>query len=66
MFDSFNPYHNMIVLRANEPEELIEMIKQIKTPIKIVQIVAANNRHYAYLMGDIRVQKKKKNLNKGE
>lgn len=60
LFDSMNLYENLVVLRADTPEELVIMIKSVKTPIKIVSIVASNNRHYAYLIGDIRIKKTKK------
>jgi tRNA threonylcarbamoyladenosine modification (KEOPS) complex Cgi121 subunit len=57
MFDSLSSYSNIEVLRADTPEELASMIRQIKQPIKIVAITAGNNRHYAFIIGDIRIRK---------
>jgi len=66
-FDSMNPYENMEVIIADDPVSLLKMIKAQRTPIKIVAIVAWGNRHAAYIMGDIRMPKPKKQIpTKGE
>jgi hypothetical protein len=61
MFDSLNVYDNLEVLSAKTPEELILLIKQIKRPIKILAFVSDNNRHFAYISGDIIIKRTKKN-----
>lgn len=53
-FDSLNPYQSLEVVIANDPQELISLLKQIRTPIKVVAIVAYGTRQAAYIMGDIR------------
>jgi len=53
-FNSLNPYMNMEFLSAQNPADLLDQIKAIRTPIKIVQIVSHRNRLVAYIMGDIR------------
>jgi len=63
MFDSLNIYDSLEVLSERTPQELIKSIKKIRTPIKIINIVAANNRYIAFIVGDIRKIKKNK---KGE
>jgi hypothetical protein len=53
-FDSLNPYETLEVVLAESPQELVTLLKSIRTPIKIVAIVAAGTRQAAYIMGDIR------------
>jgi len=53
-FSSLNPYESLDVLRADSPEELVEKIKEIRTPIKICGFVTVNSKCFAYIMGDIR------------
>lgn len=54
-FDSLNPYESLVAITENDAQALVETIKKIRTPIKIVSIVATNGRHTAYVIGDIRV-----------
>jgi hypothetical protein len=56
-FDSLNPYESMESLTARSPDELLVLIKSIRTPIKIISIVGQNNRYTAFVMGDIRIKK---------
>lgn len=58
-FDSYNPYENMISVTAKTPDELIAKIKDIKTPVKIVDIVDHKNRLVAFLIGDVRKKPKR-------
>ena len=62
-FSSINPYQTLEVIEANSPKELVKMLKEIKTPIKIVQITSFGTMQIAYIMGDIRKPIKK---NKGD
>jgi hypothetical protein len=57
VFDSLNPYDSLEVVIAESPQALVLALKEIKTPIKIVAIVAQGTRHCAYIMGDIRKKK---------
>jgi len=59
IFQSLNPYDNIEVLRADSPEALIELIKSIKVPIKILAFTSSGNRHYAYIQGLVKVKKVK-------
>lgn len=59
-FSSLNPYDSLEVLNADSPQELVLLIKSIKTPIKIVSIVQVGTRSAAYIMGDIRINQIKK------
>lgn len=52
-FDSLNPYGNLEVIIADDPQSLVLLIKAIRMPIKIVQIVQYGTRQAAYVMGDI-------------
>lgn len=60
-FDSVNPYEALEVLIAESPQELVNQLRSIRTPIKIVAIVAMGARQAAYVMGDIRKKKEIKN-----
>lgn len=55
-FDSVNPYESLAVIMEDSPQALVDKLKSIKTPIKIVSIVQVGTRSAAYIMGDIRLQ----------
>ena len=57
--DSLNGYNGLQSLTAKSPEELIALIKSIRTPIKIIQIVADNNRFTCFFLGDVIIKRKK-------
>jgi branched-subunit amino acid permease len=59
-FDSLNPYESLAVVISDSPQALVEDLKKIRTPIKIVSIVQIGNRSAAYIMGDVRITKNKK------
>lgn len=59
-FSSLNPYESLEVVVSDSPQGLVEVLKQIKTPIKIVAIVAYGNRHAAYILGDVTTSGPKK------
>lgn len=66
MFDSLNAYDSIQAIYAQSPEELCNLLRQIKTPFKIVSIVQVKDRAYAYIMGDVRIKKvKRKDNNNG-
>ena len=60
LFDSLNPYQGLEVITARSPEELVNTIKAIRTPVKIINIVSHNSRFVAFIMGDIRKPRKRK------
>jgi len=64
IFDSLNQYQSLEQITANSPEELVIALKQIRTPITIVAIVALGARHVAYIMGDIRKNEPKQKQTK--
>lgn len=59
-FDSLNPYESLAVVISDSPQALVEDLKKIRTPIKIVSIVQIGNRSAAYVMGNVRITKNKK------
>lgn len=59
-FDSVNPYQSLETVVASGPQELVNELKKIRTPIKIVAIVAYGTKQVAYIMGDIRKSDLKK------
>jgi hypothetical protein len=68
LFDSLNPYQTLEIIKARDPEELLRLIKQIKTPIGIINIVSHNNKLIAFIKGDVRKKKrttKKKGIDNG-
>ena len=64
-FDSLNPYQNLEYVSGQTPDELLAMIKQFKTPIKIISIHSHRNRLVAFVMGDIRKKRGRPPKNKG-
>lgn len=56
-FNSLNPYESLHVVKAISPEALVDELKKIQTPIKILTIVQAGNLSVAYITGDVRVKK---------
>jgi branched-subunit amino acid permease len=59
-YSGLNPYQSLEVVVANSPQELVDELKKIKTPIKIVQIVQLGTKSAAYIMGDVRPLPKRK------
>jgi hypothetical protein len=57
-FESFNLYDRLTPIVGRDPDELVELLSQIKTPIKIVAITSYGIKQVAYVMGDVRRQKK--------
>lgn len=56
-FDSLNPYDAMDVMIGDNPQELIDMLRRIRTPIKIHFIVPFGSRQAAYYTGDVTAKK---------
>lgn len=61
-FSSLNPYQSLQVITEDSPQLLVDALKAIKVPIKIVQIVHAGTKASAYYMGDVRPAKQKQKL----
>ena len=57
-FDSLNPYQTLVQVVAESPGQLVELLKSIRTPIKIVSIVGYGTKQVAYIVGDVRVSEK--------
>ena len=56
-FDSTNPYDSLGVLIADNPDALVELIRTIRTPIKIHFIVPFGQRQAAYYTGDLHARR---------
>lgn len=56
-FDSMNPYDTMGYVVGNDPQDLVNKLREIRTPIKIHFIVPFGSRHVAYFTGDVKVKK---------
>jgi hypothetical protein len=56
-FDSLNPYDTMGFVVGNDPQDLINQLRAIRTPIKIHFIVPYGSRHAAYFTGDVKAKK---------
>ena len=59
-FDSLNPYQSLVPVVADTPAQLVDLLKSIRTPIKIIAIVAYGTKQVAYIAGDVRINKKTK------
>ena len=57
--DNLNNYSGMTVIEADDPETLASLIKKIKFPITIIQIIAKGNRVYAFINSSRPIRKKK-------
>lgn len=53
-FSSLNPYQSLEQITGESPDELVALLKQIRTPIKVIAITAYGNRQVAYIIGDVR------------
>ena len=53
-FSSLNPYQTLEEITANSPAELVALLKQIKTPIRVLAITSYGSRQVAYVVGDVR------------
>jgi len=66
MFDNLNLYSNIDFIQARSPQELIDLIKQIKTPIRIISIVTNGGFQVCYFQTNNPVkkviEKKKKDI----
>jgi len=60
LFDSLNPYESLDYISAKTPEDLIIRVKEIRTPIKVINIISHNSRFIAFIMGDLRKPTRKK------
>lgn len=59
-FDSMNPYESLEVIQGDSPQGLVDNLKKIRTPIKIMAIVQVGNRSVAYITGDVRLKDMKR------
>jgi hypothetical protein len=57
VFNSLNMYESLETVTGKSPDELVAKLREIRTPIKIIAIVADVGRHTAYIIGDIRKKK---------
>lgn len=55
--DSLNVYESLVQITERSPEELVAAIRSIRTPIKIISIVASGGRHTAYITAPLLKQK---------
>lgn len=58
--DNLNIYNGMQQITGNSPEELLSFINQIRSPMKIISMVAANNRYTCFFLSNTKVIKKTK------
>jgi len=54
VFSSVNPYQSLQAIVADDPQGLVKALTDIKTPVKVIAIVAYGTKQVAYVMGDIR------------
>ena len=62
-FDSLNPYDSMGFIIGNDPQDLVNKLRELRTPIKIHFIVPLGNRHVAYFTGDVKAKKVESDVN---
>lgn len=61
-FDSLNPYDTLGFITGRDPQDLVDQLRQIRTPIKIHYIVADNGRYTAFYTGDVKAKKVKSDV----
>jgi len=54
LFDSLNPYQNLVSIEASDSKELLAVIKSIHQPVTIINIVSHGGKLIAFIKGDIR------------
>lgn len=52
-FENLNAYHTLHQITERSPEGLVDKIRAIKTPIKMISIVGQNGRYTAFFMGPL-------------
>jgi hypothetical protein len=62
--DTLNPYQSLVSITESSPEDLVEAIRAIQQPIKIVSIVATGKRHTCYFLGPFNKVTRKKTRRK--
>jgi hypothetical protein len=60
-FSSLNPYQSIEQITGSSPEELVVLLRQIRTPIKVLAITSYGTRQVAYVIGDVRKSQQIKN-----
>lgn len=58
--DNLSGLQNIEVLVAKNEQELHGLLKQLTLPTKIISIYGLNNRHYAWILTQNKIVKKKK------
>lgn len=64
-FSNLNPYGGLQFLVGNSPEQLVEQLAQIKTPIKIISMYAMGQNHIVWFLADVKINKVKKGNKNG-
>jgi hypothetical protein len=59
-FSSLNPYASLQVVIADDPQALVNELKTIRTPIKIISITTYGARQAAYFVGDAKITQQKR------
>jgi hypothetical protein len=62
-FDSLNPYDTMGYVVGRDPGDLVQKLREIRTPIKIHFIVPQGSNHVAYFTGDVKAKKVESDVN---
>lgn len=65
-FDSLNPYDTMGFIIGNDPQDLVNKLRELRTPVKIHFIVPYGNRQVAYYTGDVKAKKVQSDVNTSE
>jgi len=50
---SMNPYESLRVIVEDSPMLLVDAIRKIKTPIRVISIVQIGNKSAAYLLDEV-------------
>lgn len=64
-FENLNPYRKLEYLEGLSAEDLKKQLSQIKTPINILYIYAAGNRHFCWFLTQDKINKIKKDKKNG-
>lgn len=60
LFDNgYNPYRQLTFFEADTAEELQKLIQAQNIPCQLLSIYASNGKHYAWLIGRFKLQRRK-------
>lgn len=61
-FENLNNNQDLNYFKADSEEQLLEMIKKIRLPLKIISLYSVGTKHVAWFQTSAKIVKKKKEI----